>query len=350
MRTPGNIGDVASRLTTEVRAARELGHETTPVIDDLFLTLGRQALGRSEGSFFNLIDSSLLTGDLRPESVDHHRTILQPNAVTSEEVEKTLGLVDLMLGPQAGVLTEQFKNYAETNEIFARMQAGEKFLVVSNHLELPDQGFTLGLWQKAARDEGLDRLEHQLTVIIGRLIGYYQLGDTNVMDGILRKAGSVLKTFPVSGTEKLDEASTEAIAKLRLFRKICNERSKDALRDLMTSPEGRMVCMAGSGTQDRFDPTDGAVHMEPFGSGTCEMIIDSSTHGATVIPLFADYAPDHSIVRILPPIQPKSLVTRADCDEIGRQIAGEGSHARGAAYAEHPDIERFFHPIIYNER
>lgn len=350
MTTRAHIADVASRLSTELRAARELGHETTPVIDELFLTLGRQALSGSGGAFFNLIDPELLSGDLRPESVDHHRTILQPNAMTSAEVEATLGLVDMMLGEQAEALKGQFLDYTRKHDIFTRLKDGEKFLVVSNHLELPDQGFTMGLWQKAAREEGLDRLEHQLTVIIGRLIGYYQLGDTNVMDGILRKAGSVLKTFPVSGTEKMDEESADAISKLRLFRKICNERSKEALRDLMTSPEGRLVCMAGSGTQDRLNRSDDTVYMTPFGSGTCDMIIDSSRHGATVIPLFADYAPDHSIVRILPPIPPGAIATQADCDRIGKQIATKGSFIRGVASHIRPDIARFAYAIRYGER
>lgn len=329
--------------------ATELARETTPLIDERFLAIGRRAISGSDNPFFGIIEESQLQGDQRPESVRHSLTLLQPNALNTTEVDERLGLVDLMLGEQATELTAAFHDYATEHSIFERMKStptkqGEKFVVVSNHLELPDQGFTLGLWQKAGREAGFDRLEHHLTVVVGRLIGYYQLGDANVVDDILRKAGSVLKTFPAGGSESM----TEDEQALSLFRKICNHRTKDAFGELIESREGRIICMAPSGEQDHLDRKRGVVTMRRFGGGTSEMMIDASQQGATIIPIFVDYAPDGSVAKLLDPIGPGALTNRQDCDEIGTQIASAGSYARGAAYAQNPRIQRFHSAIEYD--
>lgn len=204
------VFDRARQYADEARLAAELAHEATPMIDERFLSIGRRVIQASANPFFSIIDEQKLTGDTRPESVNHHLTLLQPNAHSTQDVSDQLAKVDLMLGAEAVELTQTFSEYASKHQIFERMKStpdhkGEKFIVVSNHLELQDQGFTLGLWQKAGRLQGYDRLENHLTVVVGRLIGYYQLGDENVVDDILRKAGSVLKTFPAGGTEALTE-------------------------------------------------------------------------------------------------------------------------------------------------
>lgn len=337
------LSDTASNYIQEVRIAAELGNEATPLIDEQFLAMGRVALRTSPSPFFSLIGSESLAGPERPESVDHHRTLLQPNAISTSEIDGALGLVDLMLGEQAQELTAQFQEYASRHDIFERVQTGEKFIVVSNHLELPDQGFTMGLWQKAAREVGLDRLENHLTVVVGRLIGYYQLGDTNVLDGILRKAGSVLKTFPSGGSEAMPEHEQV----LRLFRRICNHRTKEAFEELISSPEGRIICMAPSGAQDRLKAAEGLVQMSEFGKGTTEMIAHASQHGATIVPIFVDYAPDRSIAVLLPPVPSGDVQTTDHCHDLGRAIARSGTFARGQAYQARPDIERFQHPVAY---
>ena len=41
--------------------------------------------------------------------------------------------------------------------------------------------------------------------MIGRLLGYLEVMGLNVIDDILRKAANVLKTFPVSGGEAVNE-------------------------------------------------------------------------------------------------------------------------------------------------
>lgn len=145
--------DTSRNLIEAARLAAELAGETTRHIDERFLAIGTRAIEQSTNPFFKIIDREVLE-ESRPDSVNHRLTLLQPNALTTEDLEDKLGLVDIMLGNQAPELTETFGNYADKHHIFERIgstpeKPGEKFLVVSNHLELPDQGFTLGLWQKA---------------------------------------------------------------------------------------------------------------------------------------------------------------------------------------------------------
>lgn len=343
------VTDRARRFTEEAMLATELAREVTPKIDERFLALGKKAIGQSQNPFFSIIDGETLLGEARPESVNHHLTLLHPNAHSTQEVSDQLAKVDLMLGAEATSLTEQFSAYAKEHSIFERLQAthkkpGEKFIVVSNHLELQDQGFTLGLWQKAGREQGYDRLENHLTVVVGRLIGYYQLGDENVVDDILRKAGSVLKTFPSGGTEAMSEDEQA----LSLFRKICNHRTKEAFKDLIEARQGQIICMAPSGEQDKFEPDTGAMTMRRFGEGTTEMMVDASQSGATILPLFVDYQLGANIARLLSPIEPGAVKNRDDCDEIGHRIATAGTGARGEARVTHPDVTRFRSDIRYS--
>lgn len=344
------VFDRAKQFADEARLAAELAHEATPLIDERFLAIGRRVIEASSNPFFSIIDEPLLRGESRPESVNHHLTLLHPNPQSTQEVSDQLNKVDLMLGNEAIELTDTFGAYAKKHDLFERMRAtpnkpGEKFIVVSNHLELQDQGFTLGLWQKAGREQGYDRLENHLTVVVGRLIGYYQLGEENVVDDILRKAGSVLKTFPSGGTEAL----TEDEQMLGLFRKICNHRTKEAFKELLESREGRIICMAPSGEQDKLDKVSGDVMMRRFGAGTSDMMIAASESGATIVPIFVDYQLGANIVRLLDPIHPGAVKNRDNCDEVGRRIATAGTGARGEARIRYPDEQRFLHNIRYQE-
>lgn len=339
--------DSAKRITEATRIAAELGNETTPLIDERFLSMAERATSQ-EGSFFNAIGRTALA-EQRPDSVNHDLTLLPPNTLSDQETLGILGLVDLMLtAEQSGNLTEQFAAFTAEHQIFERIKAnpekpGDDFIVVSNHLQLPDQGFTMGLFHKAAREQGLDRLENYLTGVVGRLIGYYQLGDVNVVDGILRKAGSILKTFPSGGTEAMSEDEQA----LSLFRAICNHRTKLAFAELLASREGRIVCMNPSGEEDKYNPTLNAIVMRRFGKGTCDMLVDASQSGATIVPLFADYGPDDSIVSFLPPIEPGAIQSREDCDLLGESIAATGTFERGRASLEKPDITRYKQKIVY---
>ena len=55
-----------------------------------------------------------------------------------------------MQGDQVPAITEQFAEFARQEKLFERVQQGAKYVFPSNHLALPDQGFTLGYFHKAA--------------------------------------------------------------------------------------------------------------------------------------------------------------------------------------------------------
>jgi hypothetical protein len=343
MKIPAN----APKIVKEAALAVELTHTETPKVDAQFLAIAEDAAQRS-GSFFSVVGGVALEGETRPDSINHKMTLLPPNVYSTAELDEVLGYVDALLGAEnTQMLTAKFSDYAQEHALFERIQnnaesAGEKFLIISNHLQLADQGFTMGLLHKAARMNNVDRIENHLTVVVGRIIGYFQLGDKNVIDGILRKAGSVLKTFPAIGTSEAGELDD---GKLRLVRSICNHWTKQSLGELLDSNEGRIICMAPSGEQDKEQ--DGSVLMSHFSGATADLIVEANNRGATIIPVFVDYANDQSIVAFLDPIPPASITSREDCDSIGSEIAATGSLARGEMHHKHPDIARFGNKVIY---
>jgi len=314
-------------------------------IDARMLELASHVGGLS--AFFSEVSAEYLEQAPRPDAVNHHLTYLPPNVYSTEEQDATVGLVDLMLGEQVPEITAQFVDYFTEHDILNRLKNGEKFLMPSNHLELPDQGFTLGLINKAAKEiGGFDRLENHTTLFIGRLLGYFKLGEQNVIDDILRKAGGVLKTFPVSGSETMrEEAVTEDELDfvMKLFRKFSNSRTKHEFERLIRSSEGQLILMAGGGSQDHKQDS-GTVHMHPFGHTTSSLIAMASDKGASVLPLFADYGSDASLVRFGEPMKIKSP---EDTHEIGLRIADMGTRARHEAIDLYPDIKRFRGDIVY---
>lgn len=336
----------AQLLAESVRIAFELGRDTTPHIDAQFMAIAEREAAK-EGGLFSVIDPGLLEGPNRPDAIRHDLTLLPPNAVTNQEIADALFLVDLMLGEQVPEITEKFAEATDKVGIFERLQhdrtrASGKLIVVSNHLELSDQGFTMGFLHKAAAEHGVERLENYLTAVIGRVVGYFNFGDKNVIDGILRKAGSILKTFPNGGSEALTEDEQKA---LRLFREICNHHTKQAFAELMGTQNGRIITMAPSGEQDRYDTDEGVVRMRCFGKGTCNMIIHACMEGATVLPVFVDYSPTKSIVKFLDTCTPTSMDA---CHEIGHQIAAVGTEERAKMVKQAPDEKRFMTPISYS--
>ena len=337
----------AQLFAESVKIAFELGRETTPHIDTQFMTIAEREAA-IEGGLFSVIDPDLLEGPNRPDAIRHELTLLQPNAVTDQEIADTLFLVDMMLGEQVPEITEKFAEATDRIGIFERLQhdrtrPSSKLIVVSNHLELSDQGFTMGFLHKAAEQHQVERLENYLTAVIGRVVGYFNFGEKNVIDGILRKAGSILKTFPSGGSEALTEDEQKA---LRFFREICNHHTKQAFGELVGAQNGRIITMAPSGEQDRYDAEQGVVHMRTFGKGTCNMIIDACKQGATVLPVFVDYSPTTSIVKFLDTCEPASI---DDCHKIGEQIAAVGTEARAKKSKEFPDEKRYKAGIIYSK-
>jgi hypothetical protein len=152
----------------------------------------------------------------------------------------------------------------------------------------------------------------------------------NVIDDILRKAANVLKTFPVSGGEAVNEGDItdeDLNRRVKAFRKRQNARTRSEFMNLMTSDHGHVVIEAGSGSRDAKD-AHGFVVMEPFAAGTREDLYDAVRAGAVIYPIFGDYGDrkEPSIVEM---------------------IAGMGNRARGAASARHPEVRRFRTPIRY---
>jgi hypothetical protein len=318
----------------------------TEHIDSKMLEMARQISTTSTGDFFEPVSEEYLRLDPRPDAVDHHAAYLHPNPLSTADQLAILGIVDVMQGAQVAAITEVFAEFAREQKLFERVQQGDKFIFPSNHLALPDQGFTLGYFHKAAHAvSSFDRLENHISVMLGRLLGYYEVGGLNVIDGILRKAGGILKTFPVSGGEVLDEsriAEDDLDTVLRVFRKYCNHQTKLEFDRLMGSSTGHIVLLAGGGSHDRVGD-DGSVEMHPFGRTTREMVARDDA-SVFVVPLFVDYGPDASLVELG---EPRSVREPDEVHAIGEEIAAMGNRQRAAARADHPDVVRFAGQITY---
>ncbi len=338
----------AAEFAEQTKLAVDLVRGNSTDIDQRFMAMAEET---TKGSpLFRPIGQTALEG-VRPDSVRHERTLLLPNPYSTKEKQEKLLYVDLLLGSSAESLQTTFSAYFEEHRIFERLMAGQKFVIPSNHLELADQGFTAGLVHKAGEEKGIDRLENHLVMVIGRLLGYYYLGKEgegaeNVIDDILRKVSSVLKTFPAGGSEALPEDGDA----LSIVRSICNSWTKHEHSQLLGSGDGFFILEALSGAQDRHNATRGVVEMREFHKGTCTMLIEACEKGAELLPLFADYdltidAPTrHSMAHFLPP---RTVGTIEECHQLGEDLAAAGSHTRGQASLEHPEIERFKIPIAY---
>jgi hypothetical protein len=326
----------------------DVSERLTEHIDAKMLEMARQIGETSTGEFFESVSEEYLRQDPRADAVDHHNAYLRPNPLSTDEQMAVLGIVDAMQGEQVPAITEHFAEFARQEKLFERVQQGAKYVFPSNHLALPDQGFTLGYFHKAAHaGTNFDRLEHYISVMVGRLLGYYEVGGLNVIDGILRKAGGILKTFPVSGGEVLDESrmgEDDLDSVLRLFRKVCNYQTKHEFDRLMRSDTGHIVLLAGSGAHDAVN-AEGNVEMYPFGRTTREMIARDDP-AILVVPLFVDYGPEASLVEFG---TPRSVRDPDDAHAVGAEIAEIGNRQRRQAQRTHPDIERFRGEISYSD-
>lgn len=315
-------------------------------IDEAMFALAEQVVHSEAGALFDMIDRSVLDRAHLPDAIDHDTVLLPPNPHSTAEQDAVLALLDLLQGAQVPDVTARFAAFAEEQKVFERVLDGETFIFPSNHLELQDQGLTLGYLHRVARAQGIDRLEHHITLMIGRLLGFLRLGDRNVIDDILRKAAAVLKTFPVSGSEVMDEnVITEADLdrRLKVFRKVSNERTRREFERLVRSSQGGIILLAGGGSRD-FRDEHGDVSMNPFGRSTRSLIADACTQGAWVVPTFVDYDADVSLVEFGEPTRPTD---GAGVHHVGEVIAAMGNMARGVARTEHPDVERFRTRIFY---
>jgi hypothetical protein len=333
-----------SNLFAAGQLALELASETTPKIDEQFLGIARRVADQ-DGALFSVISPDLLVGHCRPDAIRHNRAFLPPNPISGEEVTETLSLIDIMLGEQVTEIQSVFAKASNDLQLFDRLEPtkeapGSKFMIVSNHLQLSDQGFTMGFLHKVAKEQGIDRLENYLTAVIGRAIGYFQFGELNAVDDVLRKVGSVLKTFPSGGSEAL----TDEQKALMIFRGICNHHTRQSFAELLNSREGRILFMAPSGEQDKHLDDRGVISMTPFSKATCQMMIDACREGAQLVPIFVDYGNDASIVEFMDARRASNL---DECHQIGQDVAMTGTILRGRASAKYADIGRFRVPINY---
>jgi hypothetical protein len=343
------------RLSQLVEATKDAAHHLrhldvserlTEHIDAKMLEMARQIGETSTGEFFEPVTEEYLLRQPRPDPVDHHNAYLHATPISSDDQLAVLGIVDAMQGDQVAGITEQFAEFSRQEKLFERVREGAKYIFPSNHLALPDQGFTLGYFHKAAHlTTDFDRLENYVSVMVGRLLGYYEVGGLNVIDGILRKAGGVLKSFPVSGGETLDESrigEDDLDPLLRLFRKVCNHQTKQEFDRIMRSSTGHMVLLAGGGSHDTV-AEDGHVEMHPFGRTTREMIARDDPN-ILVVPLFVDFGPDASLVEFG---TPRNVADPDDAHAVGEEIATLGNRQRRMARQSHPEVARFRGTITY---
>jgi hypothetical protein len=318
-------------------------------LDKLLYQSATQIGGVEFESIFSPVPPERLSAKPRLDALDHDQTFLRSSPLSSADTERSLGLLEILHGPHAQANVEVFVEFCQREKFFERLADGQSFVFVGSHLEFQDVGFNLGYLTRAAHRHGFDRLDSRVTVMIGRLLGYLEVMGLNVIDDILRPVGNVLKTFPVSGGEAVNEGDItdeDLNRRVRTFRKRQNARTREEFLNLMTSDHGNIVIEAGSGSRDAKDER-GYLVMEPFGLGTREDLYLASEAGAAIYPIFGDYgdAVEPSIVEIGQEV--RSLRSPQHVHAIGEEIASIGNRARGAAHEEHPTVARFNTPIRY---
>ncbi len=318
-------------------------------LDQVLYESAKRVGGVEFESIFNPISQQAIAATPRMDAINHDQAFLRSSPMSTAETEAALGLLEILHGDFAAANVEAFVEFAGRENLFKRLAGGQSFIFVGSHLEFQDVGFNLGYLTRAAQLEGLDRLDTRTTVMIGRLLGYLEVMGLNVIDDILRKVANVLKTFPVSGGEAVNEGDItdeDLNRRVKGFRKRQNAQTRREFMNLMTSDHGHVVIEAGSGSRDAKD-AHGFVVMEPFAAGTREDLYLAARAGAVIFPIFGDYGnrEEPSIVEFGPEI--RNLDSPNHAHAIGEMIASMGNRARGIASQQHPDVPRFRIPIRY---
>ena len=300
-------------------------------------------------SIFNPIPRTAMSAKPRKDAINHDQAFLRSSPMSAADSETALGLLEILHGDFAQPNVDAFVAFAAREKLFERLASGQSFIFVGSHLEFQDVGFNVGYLTRAAQQQGIDRLDTRTTLMIGRLLGYLEVMGLNVIDDILRKVANVLKTFPVSGGEAVNEGDItdeDLNHRVKGFRKRQNARTREEFMNLMTSDHGHIVIEAGSGSRDAKDE-HGFVVMEPFAAGTREDLHLAVQAGAAIYPVFGDYGnrEEPSIVEFGPEI--RYLANSNHAHSIGEMIASMGNRARGIASQRYPDVHRFRTPIRY---
>src|SRR3954470_4876423 len=335
-----------------LHAATDQLHEMFGVhrqLDRVLYESAKRVGGVEFESIFNPISRESISARPRRDAINHDQAFLRSTPMSSAETEGSLALLEILHGDNAPANVDAFVEFTDREKFFERLASGQSFVFVGSHLEFQDVGFNLGYLTRAAQRRGFDRLDTRTTLMIGRLLGYLEVMGLNVIDDILRKAANVLKTFPVSGGEAVNEGditNEDLNRRVKAFRKRQNARTRAEFMNLMTSNHGHIVIEAGSGSRDAKD-AHGFVVMEPFATGTREDLYDAVRAGAAVYPIFGDYGDreEPSIVEFGAEI--RRIDSPRHAHAIGEMIAGIGNRARGAAALKYPAISRFRIPIRY---
>ncbi len=335
-----------------LHAAADQLHEMFGVhrqLDRVLYESAQRVGGVEFETIFNPIPRATINASPRKDAINHDQAFLRSTPMSASETEGSLALLEILHGEHAAANVRAFVEFTEQEKFFERLVGGQSFIFVGSHLEFQDVGFNLGYLTRAAQQQGFDRIDTRTTLMIGRLLGYLEVMGLNVIDDVLRKAGNVLKTFPVSGGEAVNEGDItdeDLNRRVRNFRRRQNARTRSEFMNLMTSDHGHIVIEAGSGSRDAKDG-HGFVVMEPFATGTREDLYEAVRAGAAVYPIFGDYGDrdEPSIVEFGPEI--RHLRSPQHAHGIGEIIAGMGNRARGAASEKYPDVRRFKIPIRY---
>ena len=333
-------------------AAADQFHEMFGVhrqLDRVLYESAKRVGGVQFESIFNPISRAAIAATPRKDAINHDQAFLRSTPMSSAETETSLALLEILHGDHAEANIQAFVDFTEREKFFDRLVDGQSFIFVGSHLEFQDVGFNLGYLTRAAQRRGFDRIDTRTTLMIGRLLGYLEVMGLNVIDDVLRNAGNVLKTFPVSGGEAVNEGDItdeDLNRRVKNFRRRQNAQTRSEFMNLMTSDHGHIVIEAGSGSRDAKD-AHGFVVMEPFGQGTREDLYDAVRAGASVYPVFGDYGDrnEPSILEFGEEI--RHLRSAHHAHGIGEIIAGMGNHARGIASEKFPDVRRFKTPIRY---
>ena len=318
-------------------------------LDHVLYDSAKRVGGVEFESIFNAITARAIAATPRMDAINHDQAFLRSSPMSVAESEAALGLLEILHGDFSAPNIEAFVEFTDREKFFERLEAGQSFIFVGSHLEFQDVGFNVGYLTRAAQRRGYDHLDTRTTLMIGRLLGYLEVMGLNVIDDILRKVANVLKTFPVSGGEAVNEGDItdeDLNRRVKAFRKRQNARTRGEFMNLMTSNHGHVVIEAGSGSRDAKD-AHGDVVMEPFAAGTREDLYLAARAGAAIYPIFGDYGnrEEPSIVEFGREI--RHLASPNHAHSIGEMIASMGNRARGAASQQHPGVARFRIPIRY---
>ena len=174
-------------------------------LDQVLYASAKRVGGIEFESIFSPIPPEAIMASPRRDAINHDQVFLRSTPMSAADTEAALGLLEILHGEFVAPNIAAFVDFANREKLFERLANGQSFVFVGSHLEFQDVGFNLGYLSRAAQQHGFDRIDTRTTLMIGRLLGYLEVMGLNVIDDILRKAANVLKTFPVSGGEAVNE-------------------------------------------------------------------------------------------------------------------------------------------------